>query len=126
MIRTFLCVALALSIPLTAAAQEPKQDTSTTVRLKLPTPEKVAAMSRERLAAPTWPAPPSIQKQRRSVGRKVIGATLGAVGGLFAGGYLGAKIEGDGCGCDDPGLKGALIGAPIGLITGGVLGAIFF
>ena len=41
---------------------------------------------------------------------------------LFAGGYLGAAIEGDRCHCDDPGLKGAVIGAPIGAATGGILG----
>ena len=28
------------------------------------------------------------------------------------------RIEGDGCNCDDPGLKGALIGAPIGAAVG--------
>lgn len=64
--------------------------------------------------------------RRRSVGRKILGGAIGAVGGLFAGGYLGAKIEGNGCHCDDPGLTGALIGAPIGAIVGGILGAMFF
>jgi len=47
--------------------------------------------------------------------------TLGVVGGLFGGAYIGAKIEGSGCQCDDPGLKGAMIGAPVGAIAGGVL-----
>jgi hypothetical protein len=126
MIRTILCIVLALSFPLAAAAQEPKTDTSTTVKLKLPAAEKLAAMSRERPGEAMRSAQPSFQKRRHSVGRKVVGATLGAVGGLFAGGYLGAMIEGDGCGCDDPGLKGALIGAPIGLVAGGILGAIIF
>jgi hypothetical protein len=64
--------------------------------------------------------------RHRSVSRKVLGAAIGAVGGLFAGGFLGAKIEGNSCDCDDPGLMGALIGAPIGAITGGILGAKFF
>jgi hypothetical protein len=64
--------------------------------------------------------------RRRSVGRKVLGGAVGAVGGLFAGGFIGAKIEGDSCHCDDPGLMGALIGAPIGAIVGGILGATFF
>ena len=50
---------------------------------------------------------------------------MGGVGGLFAGGYIGAAIEGDGCSCDDPGLTGALIGAPIGMVTGAVLGALY-
>ena len=68
-------------------------------------------------------AQPSSQ---RSVGRKILGGALGAFGGFFAGGYIGAKIEGDCGGCDDPGLKGAVIGAPIGAVVGGILGAKFF
>jgi hypothetical protein len=55
----------------------------------------------------------------------VAGAAVGAVGGFFAGGYLGAIIDGDCGGCDDPGLKGALIGAPIGAAAGGILGGKF-
>ena len=63
---------------------------------------------------------------RRSVGRKILGGALGAFGGFFAGGYIGAMIDGDCGGCDDPGLKGAVIGAPIGAVVGGILGAKFF
>jgi hypothetical protein len=62
---------------------------------------------------------------KKSVARRVLGGAVGATAGLFAGGYLGAAIEGDRCHCDDPGLKGALIGIPIGAVTGGVLGALF-
>src|SRR5262245_61426159 len=39
----------------------------------------------------------------RSTTRKIVGTVLGATAGFFAGGYLGAAIEGD-CQCDDPGL----------------------
>ncbi len=53
-------------------------------------------------------------RRERSIGRKILGASIGALGGFFGGGYLGAAIEGDRCQCDDPGLKGAVIGAPIG------------
>jgi len=49
-------------------------------------------------------------------------AAIGAAVGLFGGGYLGAKIEGNRCHCDDPGLAGALIGASIGGIAGGIVG----
>jgi hypothetical protein len=63
---------------------------------------------------------------RRSVARRTLGGAIGATAGLFAGGELGAAIEGDICHCDDPGLKGALIGAPVGAVTGGILGALFF
>jgi hypothetical protein len=64
--------------------------------------------------------------RRRSTGRKVLGGVIGAVGGFFGGGYLGAAIEGNGCHCDDPGLKGALIGAPVGAVAGAILGAKLF
>jgi hypothetical protein len=59
--------------------------------------------------------------RQRSAGKKVLGAIVGATGGFFAGGFLGAKIDGE-CDCDDPGFKGALIGAPVGSVAGGILG----
>jgi len=62
---------------------------------------------------------------RRGPGRIVAGAAVGATAGFFAGGYLGAAIDGDCGGCDDPGFKGALIGAPIGAVVGGILGGKF-
>ena len=65
------------------------------------------------------------QRQSPSIGHKIAGAAIGAVGGFFLGGYTGARLEPD-CDCDDPGLQGFLIGAPIGAIVGGVLGAKFF
>ena len=61
-------------------------------------------------------------RSERGLGRKIVGAAVGAAGGFFGGGYLGATIEGDRCHCDDPGLKGAVIGAPIGAVVGGILG----
>jgi hypothetical protein len=64
-------------------------------------------------------------RRRSSVGRKILGGALGGVGGFFAGGYIGAKIDGP-CDCDDPGFKGFLIGAPIGAVAGAILGAKFF
>ena len=59
----------------------------------------------------------------RSKKRIVAGSIVGGVGGFFAGGFLGAHIEGDRCNCDDPGLRGFLIGAPIGAVAGGIVGA---
>lgn len=82
------------------------------------------AVARQR--APEASAQPAASGRRRSVTRRILGGVIGAAGGLFAGGYLGAVIEGDGCHCDDPGLTGALIGAPVGAVTGGILGALFF
>jgi hypothetical protein len=85
----------------------------------------VAASATDRDVTPAA-APRVAAERRRSPGRIVLGASLGAVGGFFAGGYLGAKIDGDCGGCDDPGFKGFLIGAPIGAIVGGILGGKFF
>jgi hypothetical protein len=71
------------------------------------------------------PAQQPAGRERRGPGRIVAGAAVGALGGFFAGGYLGAWIDGDCGGCDDPGLKGALIGAPVGAVVGGILGGKF-
>lgn len=57
-------------------------------------------------------------RARRSLRTRIVGGIVGGAGGFFAGGYLGAAIEGDRCNCDDPGLKGALIGMPIGAAVG--------
>ena len=70
--------------------------------------------------------PPSqASSDKRSKTTIILGAAVGATAGLFAGGYIGAWIEGDRCNCDDPGLMGALIGAPIGTVVGGILGGFF-
>ena len=58
----------------------------------------------------------------RSTSRNVLAGVIGAAAGFVAGAYLGAAIEGQGCACDDPGMRGAMIGAPIGAVVGGVLG----
>jgi hypothetical protein len=54
--------------------------------------------------------------------RRVIYAGIGAFAGFVAGGYVGVKIEGNRCRCDEPGLTGFIIGAPIAMIVGGVIG----
>jgi hypothetical protein len=64
-------------------------------------------------------------RRDKPVWRRIAGAAVGATGGFFGGGFLGAAIEGDSCSCDDPGLKGFLIGAPVGAVAGGILGAMW-
>jgi hypothetical protein len=52
------------------------------------------------------------------VPRALLG-TLGTVGGVFAGAYLGVALLGTDCGgCDDPGLGQALVGATVGSVVG--------
>jgi hypothetical protein len=58
----------------------------------------------------------------RSISRKVVFGLLGAAGGFLIGGTIGARIEGNSCACDDPGMKGWIIGAPVGAIFGGFFG----
>ena len=124
------CVLCVSSLP--ASAQRLGQTPHPELRLKLPSAGRVSSVP----ARPTdprffdsyakrWaPAPPA-QSNSRGVGRRILGGAVGAAGGLFAGGYIGAKIEGDRCHCDDPGLTGALIGAPIGAVLGGIAGALW-
>jgi len=106
-----------------------------------------AAMAEERKASPLVISPQIIQQGIASVqqgipiaprqfatpqqrassahtGRRVLWTIVGAAGGFFGGGYLGAAIDEavSPCECDDPGLKGALIGIPIGAVAGGVTG----
>ena len=101
-----------------ASRSNPRLDLTTSVRL---TPAGGLA----RLAGVPGAQTTRNGRSERGLGRKVFGAVVGAAGGLFAGGYIGAKIEGDRCHCDDPGLMGALIGAPIGAVTGGIVGALY-
>ncbi len=108
-----------------SAAQSPRERQVDPPRrghlTRQPIRDSIATLEFGRVAAQAAPT-----GQKRSVGRKVLGGALGAAGGFFGGGYLGAAIEGDRCNCDDPGLKGALIGAPVGAVIGGILGALFF
>jgi len=48
---------------------------------------------------------------------------LAALGGFFADGFVGSRIERTGfpCNCDDPGLRGFTIGAPAGAVSAGVI-----
>ena len=77
-----------------------------------------------RLEHPTVSSPSP--RARHITAGRVGKVALGIVGGFFAGGFIGARIEGHSCGCDDPGLRGFLIGAPIGAILGGIAGAKWF
>jgi hypothetical protein len=66
--------------------------------------------------------PPAPRPRPRGSTRQHVFAAIGAFGGMVAGGYVGVKIEGNRCRCDEPRLSGFIIGAPIGMIVGGVIG----
>ena len=85
--------------------------------------QALSKLQLDRLARVQQRQEPTVR--RRGPGRTVAGAAVGAAAGFFAAGYLGAWIDGDCGGCDDPGLKGALIGAPVGAVVGGILGGKF-
>ena len=55
-----------------------------------------------------------VPRREMSMGKRVLWTSVAGLGGFFAGGYIGAAIDGDCGGCDDPGFKGFLIGLPIG------------
>jgi hypothetical protein len=86
-----------------------------------PLQQSIDRIEAEPLLLPSVQSPSPRPRARGSL-RQHLFATLGAFGGMVAGGYIGVKIEGDRCRCDDPGLSGFVIGAPIGMIVGGVLG----
>ena len=128
---------LVLLGPLEAAAQSTGSDRSNsfTSSVTLAEVQRPAALDLSRWAslsdgmmrASRREIDPPLQasSDKRSKTKIILGAIVGATGGLFAGGYVGAWIEGDRCHCDDQGLMGALIGAPIGAVVGGILGGFF-
>jgi hypothetical protein len=129
MTRTIPAAVLAavLTVP-TAALGEPPGDPARATPQPMPArPGGPIASTARRLAALQSPAagavsPGAPSSRRRRAARKTIGAIAGGVGGFFAGGFIGAKLEPD-CRCDDPGFKGFLIGAPIGAAAGAVIGS---
>ena len=92
-----------------------------------PIRQSIASIDFNRVASTRQeaPAPKPSNGSQRSIGRKIAGGAIGGVGGFFAGGYIGAAIDGDCGGCDDPGLVGFAIGFPVGGVVGGVLGGLF-
>jgi hypothetical protein len=146
MTRTFPAIALAaiLAWPAAARAEGPAQPTAvpappgrttpTWITPVAPAPgsgllaeaarREAQALVLDGQAATGAEVQPQRPKERRSLTRKILGGVAGGVGGFFLGGYLGAKIEGDRCNCDDPGLQGIIIGAPIGGIAGAIAGTL--
>jgi hypothetical protein len=117
-------------VPAPGVQAVPRADVPRTMpqNARRPIRDVVATLDYSRIAAKgaKGHALQASSSRKSSVGRKILGAAIGATAGFFAGGYLGAAIDGDCGGCDDPGLKGALIGAPVGAVAGGILGAVVF
>jgi hypothetical protein len=119
--------------PATATARRPSQRAEHVTRQPLPAvPIGQWTLSAEDLEPSAWrsltgarsarPRPPAGRASvKTGVKRALVGAAMG-FGGFMAGGLIGARIEGNSCACDDPGLKGFVIGAPIGAVVGAVIG----
>jgi hypothetical protein len=118
MIRQVVTATLILTF---AAGTGPALADSTALTSTRPLQQSIA-----RIGETPFPLQASRQVQPRprprGTRRQHIFERIGAGAGLLAGGYLGVKIEGDRCHCDDPGLAGFLIGASIGAVVGGVIG----
>ena len=112
MFRSAILLALALGVATPAFAQSATSQ-----------PIDVSAF-RASVAAVRFDAPagalgtPSavtrVPRREMGTGKRVLWTSIAGLGGFFAGGYIGAAIDGDCGGCDDPGFKGFLIGLPIG------------
>lgn len=63
-----------------------------------------------------------VRRARTSTGKKVAGAIVGGAAGLLIGPVVGAAIDGDCGGCDDPGLLGAIVGLFAGPPSGAYAG----
>jgi hypothetical protein len=118
MIRTAAFALLIALAPVLVHAEEPS--------LAAPAPAGGirASIDRIRIGDPNaypFTTPPPSGRKNGTAQKVTAGVALGIVG-MFAGGWLGARIEGNSCHCDDPGLKGAMIGIPIGAIVGAIAG----
>ena len=138
--RLVICTS-AVAVVLVGALEAAAQNTSSAVTVaeiqrspSLDLSRWTSPVASDQVPAARWESPQSLARfsgqttassGKRTPMRIFLGAAVGATAGLFAGGYIGAWIEGDSCNCDDPGLMGALIGAPIGTVAGGILGGFF-
>lgn len=123
--RPSIRMATILTVVLTAAAAGAEEQKSAPLIISPRVIQQGIASAQQGVPlAPRQSASPPPRTSSANTGRRVLWTAVGAAGGFFAGGYLGAAIENavSPCHCDDPGLKGALIGIPIGAIAGGVAG----
>ena len=126
-LRTVLTVFVLVVLTTGVSAQKLASPSSQRAKTSIATATSVQALSKLQLDRPDRAQQQrQVRIGRRSPGRIIAGAAVGATAGFFAGGYLGAVIDGDCGGCDDPGFTGFLIGAPVGAAVGGILGGKFF
>jgi len=132
-----LTVAAVVSLPAVGHAQiqAPAATPADVPRMEAKAPQPLPAVPIDQWRISTHDEPALVRSQttyrapqlgrranvKTGVKRALMGAAFG-FGGFMAGGLLGARIEGTGCNCDDPGLKGFVIGAPIGAVVGAVIG----
>ena len=86
-----------------------------------------ASIANVRFAPPARPPltsvsrPGRVARERMSIPKRIVLTAVAGFGGLYAGGIIGARIDGECGGCDDPGMKGALIGMPIGAASAAIV-----
>ena len=122
-----VAVMLASALALTSVAQaDPVHPVAAT--FASPKPLGEGGPIRDSLARLTLTAPAEArvqsapQRDGEQLVKRIVFASILGFAGFLAGGKIGARIDGDCGGCDDPGLKGALIGAPIGGTIGAIVG----
>jgi len=109
---------------LASAAERPAPERPATVDFR----EALRTFDYSTMAVAPQTAPPASQAKaeprKRSHGRQTVGVVLGAVGGFFAGAFIGGAIDSQRRSSD--GMAGVLFGAPIGALTFAILGGKYF
>ncbi|HEX5216899.1 MAG TPA: hypothetical protein VFV98_15665 [Vicinamibacterales bacterium] len=105
-----LAVALSIATPTFAQSAATRPDDVNAFRASV----AAVRFDPSGVAYDSAPATNRVPRREMSTGKRVLWTSLAGLGGFFAGGYIGAAIDGDCGGCDDPGFKGFLIGLPIG------------
>jgi len=111
MFRSTILLAVCLSVSAPAFAQSTPQSLDLSAFRASVAGVRFDAPSETLGSSPTV-AP--VPRREIGTGKRILWTSIAGLGGFFAGGYIGAAIEGDCGGCDDPGFKGFLIGLPIG------------
>lgn len=87
---------------------------------------KIDDVSRARWVEQTPAATPPAKRLSTKQQKRRLATVLMAIGGAAAGAYMGAKVQGSLCECDDEGLTGGLYGGLAGGAIGAIIGLVVF